>query len=427
MSVRALEYIVNTVMGCFFVSALVIMLRPRFNVWVTLLLQFFFMMLSMNAEFIFQLRYWGYWRTPLLVFIVWGPCYFLYLDSKKRITQAVLLVIAVTFTSNILVEIYSSLFNHIEKNPFSADRVYILSVAAVLTACVAILSIVLWHKLDNHVRRQIFFLALSTPLGLLTLLHTIYSNNREFYYAHLTSFTLALLFLSAMLFLYSFLTVIQAISSNRNKEELDTIKEQQEQIATYYQEAKANMDKLHMIRHDLNNQLQVAEAMIQRNNTSDTAEHLVSQIREKLDFYRHKIFCNNKVIDTTLSLLLPFCDEKSIELTAQINVPEKLSIAELDLCSLFYNLAQNAIDACCELPNELRTVEINAGIMQGHLLVKARNPYTAKNRIRKDKARGYGLKIIDEICRKYNGSSSVKTDDGIFEITILLQCDAQEY
>ena len=423
MSIVALEYIVNASAGVFFVSGLVSMLRPRWNIWLTLALQLGFMLLSINTEFVFLLRYWGYLRTPLLFLIVFGPCYFMYTDSKKRITLAVLLVHVVAFVVNILIEWYSLGINISDKNSFNPDRLYVMTIITLSMACTMIIAQIIWNKIDKKIWQQIIPLAIAISLGLLMLTHIIFTQNRELYYKNLTAFTLVLIFLAYALYIYSFLTVNNAVNANRHLQERNAMAERQEQISKYYQQAKESMDKVQMIRHDLANQLQVAEAMARREGADEESKRLISQLHEKLELYGHKIFCSNIVIDTTLSLLMPLCNENGIKLEATINVPEKLAISEIDLCSLFYNLAQNAFEASSLLPAEQRTVSMNAQVIQEYLVIKVTNRYALDAKRAKNDNRGYGLRIIKGLCEQYGGTSSVKSENGVFEVVVTLKCD----
>lgn len=107
-------------------------------------------------------------------------------------------------------------------------------------------------------------------------------------------------------------------------------------------------------------------------------------------------------------------------------------IEDIDLCSIFINLFDNAIECCKHNKSkENNFIKVKAGKKGGYLVVKFINwcdgelkisekktfMTTKKNR----KNHGYGLKILKEIADKYGGDFKLKAEDNIFEATLYLK------
>ena len=110
-----------------------------------------------------------------------------------------------------------------------------------------------------------------------------------------------------------------------------------------------------------------------------------------------------------------------------VSVPEYSAIAPIDLCSLFSNLLDNAIEACDKLPENAgqKVIHIKAAIQAGFLIVKTENTYCQpvqrSGEILKTSKQdginhGYGLQLVRRIADQYEGQINIEYDDMIFRV-----------
>lgn len=98
-----------------------------------------------------------------------------------------------------------------------------------------------------------------------------------------------------------------------------------------------------------------------------------------------------------------------------------------DLVVLFGNLLDNAIEACMKVESKYRRVDVKIGTQNELLFIqidnsigeppiqKGRNLVTTKN----EKMRhGYGLKSVENIVKKYDGTFSYYIEEKHFSIVI---------
>ena len=111
----------------------------------------------------------------------------------------------------------------------------------------------------------------------------------------------------------------------------------------------------------------------------------------------------------------------------KILLPEKISINTTDLSSIFFNLLDNAIEACSASGNPDPEIRLSANISNGFLTVymhNTKNPmqtFTHKTTKSEPGSHGYGLSIIEDICQRYNGSYQWIDHNNTFDSIVLLQ------
>ena len=102
----------------------------------------------------------------------------------------------------------------------------------------------------------------------------------------------------------------------------------------------------------------------------------------------------------------------------------------VDLCTLFGNAMDNAIEASCKIADPSQR-EINARIEHyGNLIIfRFQNRYDQPvrregNIIPSSKpdavAHGYGIASIREIAEKYGGTISIETEGNVFELSVII-------
>lgn len=151
---------------------------------------------------------------------------------------------------------------------------------------------------------------------------------------------------------------------------------------------------------------------------------------------RDKI-CDNPVVDAVLKLKLDECESKGIQTAWRVVVPSDLRLSSVDLCAVFSNLMDNAINACAELESERRFIDIRARVTAGRLAVEVVNT-CGEDVLAKPKystgflampsdvpEHGWGFAILRSISLSNDGSfeTSVETREGlgrVFRATIIL-------
>lgn len=183
----------------------------------------------------------------------------------------------------------------------------------------------------------------------------------------------------------------------------------------YYKLAIESNAKLSMLRHDMNNTIQTALALI-RNGEEAKGNELLKNFEEASRATAPIVHCDNEIVNVILNIK----NEEMRRLGINMKVVVTSSLLELppsdlELTSVLTNLIDNAIEAC-ESVDMGRLVTVCLGNIQGYYIIKVENscnpfvtvipdsPDSAETTKNDKELHGFGLRSVCEICKRHNGS-----------------------
>ncbi len=135
------------------------------------------------------------------------------------------------------------------------------------------------------------------------------------------------------------------------------------------------------------------------------------------------------VLDALLFKKTEQAKESDIVLTFDVSCPlGDTAISDYDLCSVFGNIIDNALEAVMPL-EENRKITVAIEKQLDMLYIRCKNPYSGELRIRGDRLltgkadtalHGYGISRVREIAAKHGGEVKITADNGEFSIEILM-------
>ena len=135
-------------------------------------------------------------------------------------------------------------------------------------------------------------------------------------------------------------------------------------------------------------------------------------------------------MDVLLAQRIQECQSKQIRLLPYIDARDTGFIRTLDLCALFGNAMDNAIEAADALEEEsLREISVKIGTSDGLLLWRFQNYYQGERRPSGDGFRttkedagvhGFGLRNMAAIAEGYGGTLSLDCTENEFTLHILI-------
>ena len=166
--------------------------------------------------------------------------------------------------------------------------------------------------------------------------------------------------------------------------------------------------------------------------TNKTNEALLVLEEERSNLYSEDVISicfnsGNGIVDAILSDKKIKAAEYNIEIAFEGAVPPSLFSA-VDLCILYGNTIDNAIEACMKLPLEIeKTIELTTHCLSGYIFITIINPTVEdviiKNNYvestKEDKhLHGYGLQSLRKIVKKYKGDLSLKSENNKFIVSV---------
>lgn len=214
--------------------------------------------------------------------------------------------------------------------------------------------------------------------------------------------------------------------SNRTTEELK-LKEQQYMHNIQYAEAvRSQYQEIRNIRHDMKQHL-AAVSGLQIEGKLDAAQKYVSEISSSIDRMEMFMDVGNDFVNAILNSKLSVAKSKGIEVLCNSS-SEVGGINEFDLCNLIGNMLDNAIEAA-EKTGDYSVVEVSILSDKYKLMITVSNSIlqsvlngnpTLKTTKYKSDLHGFGVKSINAIAEKYNGSVDYYEEKMTFICRVIL-------
>lgn len=179
-------------------------------------------------------------------------------------------------------------------------------------------------------------------------------------------------------------------------------------------------------RHDLRHQLVVIKEL-----AGDTNPTLTEYLDSLIHSIPHapKKYCENKAVNSIISHYGAICANESIALETKLNVPESEdSVLDNDLCLVFGNMIENAIEACRRLDNDGCFIRLSADTRYKTLIITMDNSFDGHFKIRDGKYLsskrndfGIGLSSIQSVAQKYGGDTEFVAKNGVFQSSLYFQ------
>jgi len=180
---------------------------------------------------------------------------------------------------------------------------------------------------------------------------------------------------------------------------------------------------------DMNNRTQLLDGNLQTMNSlllnDNVAGATVFIDRIAQTFHDHDVLtiCNNQTVNLLFSYWYYVCKQEQIYLETHINLPGQLPIPDLDLCILLGNCMENAIDACGYVKDRSqRFINVDGKIQNGNLMIVMDNSFDGfinkvNNQLKsRKKFGGIGLKTVQAVVGKYQGSIDMEYPQNVFSI-----------
>lgn len=215
--------------------------------------------------------------------------------------------------------------------------------------------------------------------------------------------------------------------------------QQQNQIIRYQEQAEQQMqaqlkhmdeiilrqNELRAFRHDINNQLTALSGYLDAGDLAGSRQYLAG-ISDHFKRASLAINTGNNALDAILSAKRALAENHGIRFTSKLRVQENLPIAPEDLCIIFGNALDNAIEACDRLPADAERA-ISLHLLQDAHTLTCIVTNTAPSRrgasfvtSKADKAQhGFGLNNIREALDKYGVTPEITWEDGRFTLAFV--------
>lgn len=180
------------------------------------------------------------------------------------------------------------------------------------------------------------------------------------------------------------------------------------------------------LRHDMKNHI-IALSALSRNKEWEKLDSYLKNM-ESIVLEAAGDVTGNKAVDALLYQKRKRAEEENIKWECDVRMPEEYGINEFDLCVLFGNVLDNALEACGRMESgECRFIRIQAKTVKKCFLLDVKNSmdraekdtggFTGKGELQEH---GIGLMNVGDVVNKYNGAVNTQAGEGVFVISVLI-------
>ena len=221
-------------------------------------------------------------------------------------------------------------------------------------------------------------------------------------------------------------------SELRVQYELDAVKNILQNQYVQYRQSRESIDLINRKYHDLKHQIAVLRAEPDAQKRADFLDGMEQEIRN----YEAQNKTGNSVLDTVLTGKSLYCAKHKIELTCVADGAQLGFMDVMDICTVFGNMLDNAIECELRIPDkEKRLIHVAVYAKKDFLIIHCENycpeevafrdglPVTTKQDAN---YHGYGVKSIRYTAQKYGGSVTMEVRDKWFVMNVLIPIPQKE-
>lgn len=360
-------------------------------------------------------------------------------EIEKKMLAASMLLAVFTLVGNFCDSALSCLllvWLHTVKKipePFSGERMMGVS-ACISTAFVILFLYGMSGRAASvfHGKSRKWYVTLTVPLLVLTLLMLLVNwgasngilvrgaERMGLYYDQIFSH-LYIIFLSA---LSMFAAGSCVIGMNRLYLEQQKSGQYHAQVAAYKM-LEEQYEQAERLRHDMKNHLIALTGLLEEREWEKMRAYL-QKMGSSGSLGTEEDVTGNKVVDALLYRKRKKAEEKQIQWECDVQISGLCGIDEFDLCVLFGNILDNAVEACERLGDDRkRFIDIQAKVIKRCFLLEVKNSTDTAEKGKQNGAggenrRGIGTLNLQDMVQRYHGVLDRKKEDGVYVISVLL-------
>ncbi len=243
----------------------------------------------------------------------------------------------------------------------------------------------------------------------------VINDSRNFLYAnHYLMFAIQLLGMASLF--YIMFAYKKLLQNCRLSTELSLLEQEEHSLNQYVEEARAHYEKTKSFRHDIKNHIMVVKKLLQDGKSRQALDYIgdMESMTEELSF---PYSTNNPVADILLANKLGIAKSMGIDVCCSLRLPYPCFVRDIDFCIILSNALDNAINACKNMDcSAEKSIRVTGRIQGDFVLLEIENSFQQNGLFRK----GTGLSNVKAIAEKYHGAMSIKTQDKLFILSVLL-------
>jgi sensor histidine kinase regulating citrate/malate metabolism len=206
-----------------------------------------------------------------------------------------------------------------------------------------------------------------------------------------------------------------------------------EQRQMQYQISKENIDLINRKCHDMKHQI---AALMQMGGDNLQREQFVEDVQNMIEIYDSAPDTGNEVLNTILAQRSLYCNMHNIQWSCMADGTVLTFMENIDLYTLMGNALDNAVESVEKLSDpKQRRIDLQIGQREAFAVIQVQNPFYGTVKIKNGlpvtskvdrQNHGFGVRSIRSIAERYQGSASVRTENGVFVLNVVIPLPKQE-
>lgn len=229
--------------------------------------------------------------------------------------------------------------------------------------------------------------------------------------------------------LLCYLLIFLRMSNEKTKNLLLMEKKLNVARGEYFKKMLEKEEETRKFRHDINNHLLYMKSLVDKNDL-DTLKIYLGGVNHKLSKIQKSLFkTGNNLLDVILNEKVLDVKDK-VRIVVNSKVTKIINIDEIDLCTIFANLLDNAVEEVKERSQNDPYITISLRTGNAYFKMRICNSITKKIKFERNglpkstkedlKNHGIGLNNVRRTIEKYNGEFNISADEKEFSAEVVL-------
>lgn len=192
----------------------------------------------------------------------------------------------------------------------------------------------------------------------------------------------------------------------------------------HLRQRQSSEQEIRRMCHDLKHQLMALR------QDPENAEKMLSQVESTLEQHRRMTYADNPILDMLLREKAEAAQQEGIGIEVQMRIPPCAPLSDIDLCVIFGNALDNAVEAVRRLGDGApRTVRVSCMSEPGFWMVRFQNPYQGTLALKDGLPRstkadsanhGIGLRSIRTCVEQHGGTVQLAAEGQVFSLSVMV-------
>ena len=194
----------------------------------------------------------------------------------------------------------------------------------------------------------------------------------------------------------------------------------------YYEMSHEGIVSLQTKCHDLKHQIRA----IRSEAGKARFDEYLNELEDSINEYSTVIECGNQTVDIEKKKKNILCYSNHVKFSYMIDGSLFNFLTEREIYSLFGNALDNALEAVTKIENpEGRMITLRSNSRGGMIVLQVENTFAGDVSLTDDalphtktgSGHGFGLRSIQRIAEKHGGTMTLRTEEGVFRLTVVMQ------